>query len=350
VRTTPADGYAPLLPHANAALYCKAGHNQRLVSMFNNSRVMASTSTMAPEEMWRRYIGQQLMLLTELMVFCVPMYFADHSALPLLGKRKARGRTSACDQHEHFANVRAHVDTVSVRAMALQFARLARVCDVQYDVEDTELFVAFSGLRLSEPRNEEIYFMLHNTSLTPKGTQFQNTYLLYKHLNTNYPVFVSPQTGALNAACSYTIMQVQTAAQLGRLPSMVSTLLCVTGSELQAFNECHSNAAIDDTIYHHLDMLDAAVSSHDVLNSAPPALVMFILSAAERNDTLHPYCTILKLARLLHNPGEVISVSTNISIHCHCRSVQKGFRAMHHPATEPLYLLLDEMQKLYQVS
>jgi hypothetical protein len=193
VRTTPADGYATLLTHANAVLYFKAGETQRLVNMFNNSRVMGSTSTMAPEEMWRRYIGQQLMLLTELMVFCVPNYFADHSALPLLGKRKARGRLSACDQHQHFANVPAHVYTVSVRAMALKYARLARVCDVQYDVEDTDLFVTASGLRLPEPRNEKLYFMLHNTSLTPQGTQFQNTYLLYKHLNTNYPVFPHKQ-------------------------------------------------------------------------------------------------------------------------------------------------------------
>jgi hypothetical protein len=160
---------------------------------------------------------------------------------------------------------------------------------------------------------------------------------------------VFPKTGTLNTACSYTITQVQTAARLGRLPSITSTLLCVTASELKVFNECHSDAAIDDTIYLGLDMLDAAVSLPDVLNSAPPALLTFILSAAERNDTLHPCCTIAKLARLLHNPGEEISNSAKNSIRSHLRSVLHGFRAMHYPATEPLYLLFDEIHKLYQV-
>jgi hypothetical protein len=55
---------------------------------------MGSTSTMAPEEMWRRYIGQQLILLTELMVSCVSSYFAEHSALP----RLARGRLEEQDE------------------------------------------------------------------------------------------------------------------------------------------------------------------------------------------------------------------------------------------------------------
>jgi hypothetical protein len=114
---------------------------------------------------------------------------------------------------------------------------------------------------------------------------------------------------------------VQTAAQLGRLPSMVSTLLCVTGSELQTFNECHSDAAIDDTIYDRLDMLNAAVSSHDVLNSAPPALVTLILSDAERNDTLHPHCTIFRLAK--------VSYSTQNSMVVQAESVLNAFRVMH---------------------
>jgi hypothetical protein len=192
VFTTLGNGYALLLPHTTAALYFKAGHNQRLVSMFNNSVVMGSTSTMASEEIWRRYIGQQLMLLTELMVFCVPNYYADHSVYPRLGKGKGRGR-SAMDRHKHFVNVQAHVDTAAARSMALQCARLARACDVHYDVEDTEVVVAVSGLRLPEQRDEMASFMLRNTSLTPKGTQFQNAYLLYKHLSTDYRVYPHKQ-------------------------------------------------------------------------------------------------------------------------------------------------------------
>jgi hypothetical protein len=139
---------------------------------------------------------------------------------------------------------------------------------------------------------------------------------------------------------------------MGRLPSMTSTLLCITGSESQVFNKCYSDSVIHDNdtnFYDNLNMLKAAVRLPDVLNSAPPALVTFMLSAAERNEPSVIYSTIPKLAWLLHNPGKKISVSANISIHCHHTSVLNGFRAMHYPGTEPLYLLLDEMHKRYQV-
>jgi hypothetical protein len=177
VRTTPGDGYAPLLPHTTAALYFKAGRYPRLVSMFNNSVVMGSTSTMASEEMWRRYIGQQLMLLTELMVFCVPNYFDDHSALPLLGKRKVRGAGRRdMDRRSQFKQV-TQADTASVRSMALQYARLAQVRDVMYDDESDELFITVSGLAVPEPHNEKTFFMLLNTDMTPTGTHYSEHYI-----------------------------------------------------------------------------------------------------------------------------------------------------------------------------
>jgi hypothetical protein len=131
---------------------------------------------------------------------------------------------------------------------------------------------------------------------------------------------------------------------------MTSTLLCVTASELEVFNECHSDAAIVDTIYSKLDMLKAAVSLPDVQNSAPPTLIASILAAAERKDTLHSYCTIPNLARLLYKPGEEISNSTKNSINSNFKGVFNGVRALKHPATEPLYMLLDTEHKLYQVS
>jgi hypothetical protein len=131
---------------------------------------------------------------------------------------------------------------------------------------------------------------------------------------------------------------------------MTSTLLCVFDSELELFNECHSDAAFVDTIYSKLDMLEAAVKLHDVQDSAPLALVASILAAAQRKDTLHPYCTIPKLARLLYKSGEEISISTKNSINGNFKGVFNGFRALKHPAIEPLYMLLDTEHKLYQVS
>jgi hypothetical protein len=97
------------------------------------------------------------------------------------------------------------------------------------------------------------------------------------------------------------------------------------------------------------NIFEAAVSLPEVQNSAPHALVTLILSAAERNERSFIYCTIPMLSLLLYNPGKEISVSANVSIHCNHTSVLNGIRDMHYPAAEPLYLLLDEMHKLYQV-
>jgi hypothetical protein len=185
VKTAPAKDFERLLP--DAELYCKTKLGPCHTDMFNNSMVMGRTSTMTSKEMLRRFIGQQLMLLIDLMVFCVPEYFADHSAvLGSNNKKRGEKRADKTKQHKNFVDVPAQEDTASTRAMALQFARLAHVRDVMYDDESTELFATVSGLEVPEQHDEKTYFMLLNTALTPTGT--------------------------LNTACSYTIMQVQTAA------------------------------------------------------------------------------------------------------------------------------------------
>jgi hypothetical protein len=88
VRTSPADGFVKLLPHTSAEFYYKPGSAPCHISMLNELTAMATASSLAAMERWRRFLGQQLMLLAELVVFCVPEYFADHSAAmsTILGK------------------------------------------------------------------------------------------------------------------------------------------------------------------------------------------------------------------------------------------------------------------------
>jgi hypothetical protein len=320
VKARATKGFERLLP--GAELYFKKTLSKSHNSMFLNSMVVGKESTGASQEMLRRFLCQQLMLLFELIVFCVPAYFADHSAtLGSNNKKRGEKRADKTKHHEFFVSVSSQEET---RAMALQFARLAHVRDVMYDNESTELFVTVNGLKVPEEHNEKTYFMLLNTAMTPKS--------------------------GLNTACSHTIMQVQTAAKLGRLPSVTSTLLCVFASELVLFNECYSDVAIVDTIYSNLDMLKAAVTLNDVQNSAPPALVASILAATERKDTLHPYCTIPRLARLIFKHGEEIVNSTKNSINSNFKGVCNAYRALNYPTTEPVYMLLDTEHKLYQVS
>jgi hypothetical protein len=49
--------------------------------MLKESAVLGATpgdTAVAYSEHWRRFIGQQLILLAELMTFCVPAFFADN--------------------------------------------------------------------------------------------------------------------------------------------------------------------------------------------------------------------------------------------------------------------------------
>jgi hypothetical protein len=94
VRDTPGVGYMPLLPNTTTALYYKAGTSTSHANMLKDSTVLGTTPgdpALSSTERWRRFIGQQLILLTELMVFCTPAFFTDNAAtINPLGKRKAR--------------------------------------------------------------------------------------------------------------------------------------------------------------------------------------------------------------------------------------------------------------------
>jgi hypothetical protein len=121
VASKPGDGYLPLLPHVNVALYYKVGTSGSHVSMLKESAVLGTTRPAVAaisSEQWRRFIGQQLVLLVELIVCCVPSFFVDNAAIiNPLGKRKARGavRTDVSLNKQSFVQTRARVDTVEVR-------------------------------------------------------------------------------------------------------------------------------------------------------------------------------------------------------------------------------------------
>jgi hypothetical protein len=95
--------------------------------------------------------------------------------------------------------------------------------------------------------------------------------------------------------------------------------------------------------------LKVAVKLVNVKSSAPPSLVKFVLAAAERGDSLHPYYGIQRLARCLFKPGEDLSAAAMNSINCRFKGVLNVFRAMHFPASEPLFQQLDGLHKPYQV-
>jgi hypothetical protein len=132
VSATPGEGCFPLLPHTDTALYCKVGTSACHINMLKESTVLA-TAPNATNEQWRRFIGQQLMLLAELIVFCVPAFFTDNGAtVNPLGKRKARGavRSELGLNKLSFVPTRAIADTTVVRGWALRYARRARICDL----------------------------------------------------------------------------------------------------------------------------------------------------------------------------------------------------------------------------
>jgi hypothetical protein len=166
VTSKPSTGYLPLLPHTTTALYYKVGTNTSHVNMFKESTVLLGTTqseaAVATSEQWRCFIERQLMLLVELMVFCVPSFFTDNAAtINPLGKRKARGdvRTDLSLNKQGFVPTRARVDTTAVRTWALQYARNARVCDVQSESADTGLFKDAVGLALPLAHDEKMVLM-----------------------------------------------------------------------------------------------------------------------------------------------------------------------------------------------
>jgi hypothetical protein len=126
VSTQAADGSMRLLPHTTASLYYRMGTTATHLNMLNDSEVIgaqtAASVAAASSETWRRFLGQQLMLLVELMIFCVPAFFADNAAtITPLGKRKARGtvRTDLTLHTKMFVASRAKVDTATARPYSM---------------------------------------------------------------------------------------------------------------------------------------------------------------------------------------------------------------------------------------
>eukprot|EP00953_Heterococcus_sp_UTEX-ZZ885_P042055 21408-Heterococcus_DN1.PRE.4 len=120
-------------------------------------------TAMSLEEGWRRFLGQLLMLLTELMVLVVPAFFTDSSAIfNPSAKRKRMGATrNELNLHAaHFVKSQAKIDSAVVRNIAVSYARKARVCDVVYHSSDTALFVDVAGLQLPAAHDLKTIFML----------------------------------------------------------------------------------------------------------------------------------------------------------------------------------------------
>jgi hypothetical protein len=327
VCATPGNGYLPLLPHTDVALYHKVSRSKRHVDMYTESAVMATdpAGPAAVNEQWRRFIGQQLMLLTEVMAFSVPAFFTDNAVtINPLGKRKARGagRSDLSLHKQSFVPTRAKADTATVRRWALQYAREARVCDVQYNVTDSALFGHTAGLVLPLEHDEKTVLTLKEPTLTP--------------------------TGSLLSFCTDVIMQVQCAAALGRLPSVCSLLVSTTQSEMDRFKAAHNGTAVDeDPPCVSIPQLWSGVQLSAA--NAPPAVLQFVRAAADSGDTLLPYYGVYRLARCLFQPNEEITASSMNGVTSRFRALLNGFRVLHLPHTEPLYQVLDGLHKPYQV-
>jgi hypothetical protein len=260
-------GYLPLLPHTGVALYYKAGTSTTHVNMLKESTALDTVpcdTSDASSEQWRRFIGRQLMLLLELMIFCVPAFFVDNAAtVNPLGNRKARGvvKTDMNLNKQSFVPTRARIHTAAVRNWAPQYARVARVSDVQCDSADTGLFVDAAGLALPLAHDEKTIMMLKESTLTP--------------------------TGSLLSFCSDVIMQVQCAHALGRITSICSLLVSSTQAEMDRFRAARSNTYIDkDTPYVSIAQLWSGVQLS--AEKAPPAVAVFVKAAADSGDTLLP--------------------------------------------------------------
>ena len=319
------DGSFPLLPHTEAAaLHFHVGTSAVHLDMLQQSEVLGSVTADATPETWRKFLAQQLVLLTELITFCVPAHFADNAAvINPLGKRKARGtvRSDLTLHSKLFVASKAQTDTAATRRMALEYTRLARVCDVDPSSQSADLFIHASGITLPAPHDERTLIMLKNPKLSP--------------------------TGALLSFCTDVIMQVQCACRLGRFPSICSLLVPTTASEMELF-KLHSSCAIEtDTPTVSIAQLHSAVEL--AAATAPHAVRDFVKIAFERGDTLHPYYPLPRLARCMFKPNEEVAASTLNSVNARFRALLNGFRVLKFPSTEPLFQVLDGLHKPYQV-
>jgi hypothetical protein len=119
-------------------------------------------------------------------------------------------------------------------------------------------------------------------------------------------------TGSLLSFCTDVIMQVESAAVLGSLPSLCSVLVNTSQTEMDLFRAAHSGTAIDeDTPCVSVAQLWSGTQLST--DKAPPAAVQFVRAAANSGDTLLPYCGLYRLARCLRKPNEELSASTQTS-------------------------------------
>jgi hypothetical protein len=127
-----------------------------------------------------------------------------------------------------------------------------------------------------------------------------------------------------------------------------SLLVSTTQIEMNRFKAAHNGTAIDQ----HTPCVSVAQLWSGIqlsASNAPPAVVQFVRAAAERGDTLLPYYGVYRLARCLFKPNEEITASTMNGVTSRFRTLLNGFRVRHLPATEPLYQVLDDLHKPYQV-
>jgi hypothetical protein len=163
--------------------------------------------------------------------------------------------------------------TAAVRRWALQYARNARVSDVQYNAIDT-------GLVLPLEHDEKTVLMLKEPTLTP--------------------------TGSLLSFCTDVIMQVQCAAVLGRLPSVCSLLVSTTQREMDRFKAAHNGTAVDEDTP-CVSIAQQWSGAQLSASNAPPAVLQFVRAAADSGDTLLPYYGVYRMARCLFKPNEEIT-------------------------------------------
>jgi hypothetical protein len=313
------------LPHTEAAaLHFHVGTSAVHLDMLQQSEVLGSATTDGVET-WRKFLAQQLVLLTELITFCVPAHFADNAAvINPLGKRKTRGtvRSDLTLHSKLFVASKAKTDTAAVRRMALKYTRLARVCDVDPSSQSADLFIHAAGITLPAPHDEKTLMMLKDPRLTP--------------------------TGSLLSFCTDVIMQVQCAAKLGRLPSVCSLLVPAVAVEMELF-KVHSSCAIEtDTPAVSMAPLHSAVQLTEA--TAPSAVAEFVKIAFQQGDTLLPCYTLPRLARCMFKPNEEVAASTLNSVNARFRALFNGFRVLNFPSTEPLFQVLDGLHRPDQVS
>ena len=115
------------------------------------------------EEAWRRFLGQQLYLLAELILLAMPNWFVDNPHIfdPASHRKKMGTTRSDLSLHsEHFVTSKSAVNTASVRQATVAFARGAQVRDVMYASDDARPCTGACGLQLPAEHDEATFFLL----------------------------------------------------------------------------------------------------------------------------------------------------------------------------------------------